>query len=186
MQPVSAPATARQQRHSHVRPVHRALAVELGDQRRRPHQLAHFTAVRRELFVGERRWSADKLPVVGIAKPSLTTTVLDVLQLPVDPVTEERPRDAAMMGGLAVEVSSPFPWADRRQMRRLAARRIPLSDGVVRDAGHPDATAAPRLLGRPLDALVNVLVLARTEGVQVPLRSPRSAGISTYEHVAVG
>src|SRR2546425_3647473 len=59
-------------------------------------------------------------------------------------------------------------------------------DGVIGDAEHADLAVAPRLRSRPLDAGGEVVVLARTERIEVTGRPPRAARVDADDDVSVG
>src|SRR5690348_10869496 len=62
---------------------------------------------------------------------------------------------------------------------------MPLVDAVVRDAVEPDLSVRPRLRARPLDAVVEVLGLARGEVVDEARRASAAAGVDAHAGVIV-
>src|SRR6185295_1605906 len=107
--------------------------------------------------------------------------VLDVGDLVLGPELLELAEDAAVIARVAIAIVLAFPRNDRRQMRWVQARHAPLVTRVVGDAQHADLAVAPRLRTRPLDALVDVLDLARAVAVQEP-RRPSGAARIDAEH----
>src|SRR5262245_9915791 len=94
---------------------------------------------------------------------ALAGAVLHGLDLHVVPVFPERAEDAAVMRHVAVPVGGAFPYAQRGEVRRLQRGHVPLVDAVIGDAVQPDLAVRPRLLTRPLDAIIKILGLARRE-----------------------
>ena len=71
-------------------------------------------------------------------------------------------------------------------MRRLLGRHLPLVHGVVGNAVDAHLAVGPRLHGGPLDALVEVLGLARREMIDVAGRTAGAARIDAHHGVAFG
>ena len=67
------------------------------------------------------------------------------------------------MRHVAIPVGRALPDAHRGQMRRLAAGDVPLVDAVIADAVQPDPAITPCLHAGPLDAIMEILRLARAE-----------------------
>ena len=90
-----------------------------------------------------------------------------------------------MAAKLAVIVGRAFPDAQRREMRRPQRRHVPLVHGVVGNAVDADLAVAPGLRARPLDAVVEVLGLARRPHVEIAGRAAGAARIDAHDRVAV-
>ena len=148
--------------------------------------VAEIAAVLRELLVGERLVAADELAGDARARAALAEPVLDRLHLHVVPVGEEGGEDPAVVRHVAVPVRGALPDAHRREMRRLQRRDVPLVHAVVGDAVQPHLAARPRLHARPLDAVVEVLRLARREVIDETRRAAGAARIHAHARVAVG
>src|SRR5262249_52798208 len=82
-------------------------------------------------------------------------------------------------------VRGALPDADRGRVGRLGRRALPLVHRVVRDAVQPDLAVAPGLLGRPLDALVEVFRLARRPDVETAWRAACAARVDAHARIAV-
>src|SRR5438552_14911097 len=185
VQPLPAPVGCSEERRLHLRKIGAALTVVRAVQLAREEGLPHVLAVPRELLLGERLGTADQLAGVGVFLAALTDPVLHRLHLHVLPVLAEAADDAAVARALAVGIVPAFPGADRGELRRLTRRRAPLVARVVRDAVHADLAAAPRLLSRPLDALVDVPRLARVVVREIAGRAAGAARIDAHAHVAL-
>ena len=68
---------------------------------------------------------------------------------------------------------------------RLQARHLPLIDRVVGDPAQADLAVRPRLPPRPLDAVEEVLGLARRPMLDVAGRAPAAARVDAHAHIAV-
>jgi len=130
-------------------------------------ELCVVDAVRGQLGLVQGLVPADERSSDRVARGALAEAVLDGLDLHVVPVFGEGAENAAVPGQLAVPVRGPLPDAHRGQVRWLGAGDQPLVHRVVGDAGETDLAVAPRLLGRPLDAVVEVLCLPGAEVVDV-------------------
>ena len=90
-----------------------------------------------------------------------------------------------MVGHVTVPVGCALPDAHGGQMRRLQRGHVPLVDGVVGDAVEADLAVRPWLCGRPFDAVVQVLGLARGEVVDEARRGAAPARIEAHAGVVV-
>ena len=90
-----------------------------------------------------------------------------------------------MVAEIAIVISGALPDADRGQVRWLEHRDLPLVHRVVGDAVQPDLAVTPGLLGRPLDAVVEVLGLAGRPDVEVPGRAAGAARVDADADVAI-
>src|SRR6185295_16404369 len=93
--------------------------------------------------------------------------------------------DAAVVRPVAVPVGHAFPDADRREVRRLQRSNVPLVRAEVRDAVEADLAVRPRLHAGPLDALVEVLRLARRERIDEARRAAGAPRIDAHAGVAL-
>src|SRR5439155_235959 len=82
----------------------------------------------------------------------------------------EPAEDAAVVTEVAIVIGGALPDADRGEMRRLERRDLPLVHRVVGNPVQPDLAVAPWLGGRPLDAVIEILGLARRPDVEVARR----------------
>src|SRR5262249_49526778 len=97
------------------------------------------------------RLAGDAAFARAVAEP-----VLDVGDLMLPPQLLELAQDAAVVAGIAVAVVLPFPWDDRREMRRTVHGDAPLVAGVIGNPEHADFAVAPRFFAGPLDALIKI------------------------------
>ena len=121
----------------------------------------HVHSVALQFLVGHRDGSGHRLAGEAALASSLSEAVLDGLHLEREPLDAELAEDAAVVGGIAVVVGVALPGDDGREVGRAEAGDAPGVDGVVGDAAHTDLATAPGLDGGPLDAVVEVLRLAR-------------------------
>src|SRR5262249_61195860 len=128
-----------------------------------------------QLLVGERDRPGHRLSRVRILLRARPQAVLDVDHLVLGPELLELAEDAAMVTRVAVAVVLTLPRDDRGQVRRMKTGDAPLVARVVRDAEHAHLAVAPRLGTRPLDALVEVLDLARAVAVHEARRPAGAA-----------
>jgi hypothetical protein len=101
-------------------------------------------------------------------------------------VFEELAIDAAVAAHIPVVIRRTLPDADRREMRRLQRRHVPLVHRVIRNAVHADLAGAPILRRGPFDADVDVARLARRERIEITRRAAGAAGVDADNDVAVG
>src|SRR5262245_34347096 len=101
--------------------------------------------------------------------------VLHGLDLHVIPILGESIVDAAVVAQLAVKIGEALPDADAGEMLWLQARNLPLVDGVVRNSAQPNLAIRPRLLSGPLDAVMEVLGLARRPMLDITGRAAAAA-----------
>src|SRR5262249_58262715 len=76
--------------------------------------------------------------------------------------------------------------AARRDCGRPAGPALPLIHRIVGDAVEPDLSVAPRLVRRPLHAVIEVLGLAGRPEVEVAGRATGTARVDADADVAVG
>src|SRR5499433_2184269 len=129
--------------------------------------------------------SADELAMYAGPLAALARAVLHRLHLHVVPVFPERADDAAVMGHVAVPVGGALPDAHGRQVRRLQRRLVPLVDAVIGNAVEPDLTVRPGLHAGPLDAVVEILGLARREMIDDAGRATAAAGVDAHAGIVV-
>ena len=86
--------------------------------------------------------------------------------LHVIPMLGEGAQDATVMSQFAVPIAGTLPDAQRRKVRRVSGRHLPLVHRVVGDPGQSHLAVAPWLFARPLDAVMEVLDLPRREVVE--------------------
>src|SRR5262249_28044424 len=158
METLAAPVPGGEERHRHFRPVGHARApVLVAGELISPAVLVEVAAVCAELFFGQGRRGRHPPPLwtapVSAASPPARAAHTGAEK----PRPAERPEDRAVMAGAAVVVGRAPPDADGPRVRRLEPRPLPLVHRVVRDTVEPDFPAAPRLPGRPLDAVVEIL-----------------------------
>ncbi len=146
---------------------------------------AEIAPVRRQRRLVERIRAADQLTRHHAARSALAKPVLHRLDLHVVPVGPERADDAAMVRHVTIPVRRAFPDAHRCQVRWLPAGNLPLVDPVIADAVQPDPAVAPVLRSGPLDAVVEVLRLARAEMVHITRRPPATTAVDAHARVAV-
>ena len=91
----------------------------------------------------------------------------------------------AMENEFAIEIGRGFPRDDRLQVRRPEHRRAPLRHGEVRDAGEPDAAAAPGLRGGPFDEFAIVLGVPVGEHADLAFRFVHAAHVGQHHGVTV-
>src|SRR5262249_46677450 len=156
-----------------VRPVERA----------RQKILPHVGAVARELLLRHRLGAADPLAGDRAHRAALAPPVLHGLDLHFLPVLAEAADDAAVPRRLAVAVRPSFPYANRREMRRLLRRGAPLVCRVIRDTVQADLAAAPRLGRRPLDTVVEVTVF--TGVVMIEIAGGTTGAARVHAHACV-
>ena len=186
MESLSAPVAGGEQRHAHPRPVGHARApVLVAGQRVAPAIVPEVVAVGSQLFLAERRRAGHPLAVHAAAIAACAAAVLHAHDLRGKPGAGEGAQDAAVVREIAIVVGGALPDAHGRQVRRLERGHLPLVHGVVRDAVQPDPAVAPRLPGRPLDALVEVLRLAGRPEVDVAGRAPGAARVHAHAGIAV-
>src|SRR5215468_11756998 len=128
---------------------------------------------------------ADQLAVHARALAALARAVLHGLHLHVVPVFPERADEAAVMGHVAVPVGGAFPDAHGGQVRRLQRRHMPLVDAVIGNAVEPDLAVRPGLHAGPLDAVVEILGLARREMIDEAGRATAAAGVDAHAGIVV-
>src|SRR5262249_41176315 len=175
VQALAAPVRGGQQRDRDPLPAGGAIAVELAVQRVRGDLLAEPRPRGLQLGLGAGARAGHRLPRDRAARAA--DPVLGPGGLLVVPGPEERAQDAAVVGGVPVEVGGALPDADRGQVRRLQTGHVPGVHRVVGDAVDADLAGAPRLGGGPLDALVEVPGLARGERVEEAGQAARAPGV---------
>ena len=185
MQPLPAPVGGRQERHLDPVPHRRARLVVGVIERMRQDLVAEFGAVLVELLVRKRVVAAHRLVGEAAARAALAEAVLDRLHLHVVPVRPERAEDAAVVRHVSVPVGGAFPDAHGGEVQRLQRGRVPLVDGVIGNAVQADLAARPGLHARPLDALVQVLRLARREMLDAAGRTAGAARVDAQAGVAL-
>src|SRR5207244_3711469 len=97
--------------------------------------------------------------------------VLNVLDLVFVPLAPPRRVNSPVVCRVAVPVGGALPWTDRGQMRRLELGDRPLVHRVVRNTVQPDLAVAPGLGSGPLNAVVEVLRLARRKVLDIAGRA---------------
>src|SRR5271165_6088892 len=122
----------------------------------RQHRGGRIGPVGQQFLLGQRLRPGGEAAGGSMPRASLADAMLHAGHLRRVPLTDEDVEDAAVPGEVTVEIAATFPWADRRQVRRLQRGYLPLVDRVVGNAQEPDLPRAPRLRGSPLDALVVV------------------------------
>ena len=95
------------------------------------------------------------------ARAVLAQAVLNGFNLLIVPVGHEGREDTAVIIGIPVVVSGPFPDAHRGQTGRLQAGHMPLIDGVIGNPVQTDFSSRPGLDAGPFDAGAEILGLAR-------------------------
>src|SRR5262245_12266731 len=135
----------------------------------------HLLAVARKLVLGKRLGTADKLAGDAASRPTVALTMLHCLHLHVLPVFAEGAEDSTVVSRVAIVVSPSFPHTDRCKVRRLQCRRSPLAASIIRDPIQAYFAAAPRLRCRPLDAQVEIPVLAHRVVIEKAGRASRAA-----------
>src|ERR1700694_6238009 len=90
------------------------------------------------------------------------------------------------MRHVAIPVGGALPDAHRGRMRRLQRCDVPLVDAVIRNAVEARLAVRPWLHAGALDAVVEVLGLARSEVIDKTGRTARAPRIDTHANVAVG
>src|SRR5262249_36301419 len=111
-------------------------------------------------FAGDRAFGA-----------ALADAVLHARDLARVPAREKVAEDAAVAAYLAIVVGRAFPNAQGGKVGRPQRSHLPLIHGVVGDAVDADLAVAPRPRARPLDALIEVLRLARRPHVEIARRA---------------
>src|SRR5262245_52592398 len=89
------------------------------------------------------------------------------------------------MGHVAVPVGGALPDAHGGQVRRLQRRHVPLVDAVIGNAVEPDLAVRPGLHAGPLDAVVEILGLARREMIDEAGRATAAAGVDAHAGIVV-
>src|ERR1043166_8710627 len=186
VQPLPAPVGGREERRLHLRPVGRARAAVLIVERMLDKVGLLVDAVRAQLFVGDPVVAAHRLAGRGALRTALAEPVLHALHGAHEPVGDEARGDAAMAQRLAIVVARAFPGAEGGEVRRLQGRHLPRVHRVVRDAVQAHLPVRPRLRARPLDAVVEVLRLARRPRVERARRGAGAARIDAHDGVALG
>ena len=184
MQALAAPVAIREERHLDFGIVGRARAPELVVELVLEREAAEIEAVGMQHLVGRRFRTAD--PVAGhrASEAARTEAVLHALHLHVVPIGEEGAEDAAVTAHLAVPVVRALPRADRGQMLRLQRCHLPRVHRVIGDAVDAHLATGPRLHARPVDALREVLRLARSPQLDVPRRAAAATRIHAHARVA--
>src|SRR5262249_28988928 len=144
---------------------------------------AEVEAVGAQLLRGERRRAGDPLAVHSTAIAARADAVLHGFHLHVVPVLQEGAENAAVVAHVAVAVGPAVPDTDGGKVLGLKTRDLPLVHGVVGNAIDPDLAVRPRLLATPLDALGEVLGLARRPQLDVAGRAPAAARIDAHADV---
>ncbi len=142
-------------------------------------------AVPGQFLLAQGLGAADEFAMHAAALAALAGAVLHRLHLHVVPVLPERRENAAVMRHVAVPVGRAFPHADRGEMRRLQRGDVPLVDAVIGDAVEADLAARPRLHAGPLDAVVEILGLARREVIDEPRRAAGAARVDAHADIIV-
>src|ERR1700682_6619383 len=147
---------------------------------------AEVAAVLVELPIRKRLVAADQLACDAAPGPSFAATVLHRGHLHVVPVGPEGAQDSAVVRHVAIPVGGSLPDTHRGKMRRLQRCYVPLVDAVIRNAVEAHLAVRPRLHAGPLDAVVEVPGLARSEVIDKPGRAARASQIDPHANVAVG
>src|SRR5829696_5115683 len=122
---------------------------------------AEVSAIPGEFLLGQRLGPTYEFAVDTRAAAALSGAVLHRLDLHVVPIGPEGRDHAAVVGHVAIPIGGALPDAHGGEMRRLQRRHVPLVDAVIGDAVEPDLAVRPGLHAGPLDAIVEVLGLAR-------------------------
>src|SRR5450756_462805 len=132
-------------------------------------------AVLFQLLKRERLRACDRLVGHAAARAALADAMLHRDNRARIPVRDEFGIDASVVTGLAVMGGRAFPRTHRRQMRRRELRYQPRVHCEIRDTDEPYLAAGPALRGRPFDAVIKILSLARRPGIDVTGRAPSDA-----------
>src|SRR5450631_1922865 len=87
---------------------------------------------------------------------------------------------------VAIPVRSALPDAHRGKMRGLQRGHVPLIDAVIGNSAQAHLAVRPSLYAGPLDAVVEVPGLARSEVIDKAGRAARAPRIDADANVAVG
>ena len=186
MQALPAPVRRGQKRHCYLVPERRAQPVIVIVLRMSADLFAEVAAIFVELPIRKRLVAAYELPRDAAPGPSFAAAVLHRGHLHVVPVGPEGAQDSTVMSHVAIPVGGALPDAHRGKMRRLQRGHVPLVDGVIRNAVEAHLAVRPRLHAGPLDAVVEVLRLARSEVIDEAGRTAGAARIDAHADVAVG
>ncbi len=147
---------------------------------------AEVAAVPVELAIRKRLVAAHELAGDATLRAAFAATVLHGGHLHVVPVGPERGQDSAVMRHVAIPVRGALPDAHRGKMRRLQRGHVPLVDAVIGNSAQAHFAVGPSLHAGPLDAVVEVPGLARSEVIDESGRTARAARIDAHANVAVG
>src|SRR5262249_49592044 len=182
---LAAPVGAREQWQRDPREIGGPGPVPLVVERMAFQVLEDVDTVLGQLSIGERDGPRHRLARVRILLRARAEAVRDVDDLVLGPELLELAEDPAVVPGVPIAVVLALPGDDRGQVRRMQAGDAPLVARVVRDAEHADLAVAPRLGARPLDALVEVVDLARAVAVHDTGRPARAARVHADHDIAV-
>src|SRR5919202_1279220 len=182
---VAAPVAGGQQRHRDLLPDRGALPVKRIVERMGQRVGHHVGPVLCQLVVGERLGAGDQEPVVRVGGAASTEPMLHRHDLLLEPVAPKVAQDPAVSRHVAIEIGRALPRADGGQVGRLQRGHVPLVDRIVGDAVETDLAVAPGLPAGPLDAVVQVLRLARRERVDIAGRAARPPRVDTDTRVPV-
>ena len=163
----------------------RARGVVVVDQATAQRLAGEVGAIFFQLLFRQRLRSGHQLAGDHASGAALADAVLHARHLARIPARQEVGEDAAVAAELAVIVGRAFPDAQRGEMRRVERGHLPLVHGVIGDAVHADLAVAPGLRAGPLDAVVEVLRLARRPHVEIAGRAAGAARVDAHAGIAV-
>ena len=124
-------------------------------------------------------------PCTRLRPPFSPSAMLHDLDLHVVPVLPEGGDDAAVMRHVAEEIGAAFPHAHGGEMRRLQRGDVPLVGREIGNSVEPDFAGRPGLYAGPLDAVVEILGLARRERIDDAGRTAGAAAVDAHDRIVV-
>src|SRR6516164_10987802 len=141
--------------------------------------------VRRQLRLREAGGPGHTFAGVDVPTVGVRIAVLVAQDAAVPPAFEKSARvDAVLPRAVAIKVVRTLPRQNCREMRRLHRGHKPLPRGVIRNTEQPDFPAAPRLLARPFNGIVEVAKLGRRIRIESTRRLASSAGVHVDNYVS--